>query len=92
MAELKKILIVIDMQNDFITGALGTPEARAIVPTVVAKIAGFDGPVLFTQDTHGPDYLDTQEGRKLPVPHCIKGTPGWQLAPEIEAPTGAYAH
>lgn len=85
MAEAQKILIVIDMQNDFITGALGTPEAQAIVPAVKAKIAGFQGPVLFTQDTHGPDYLHTQEGQRLPVPHCIQGTPGWELAPEIEA-------
>lgn len=84
MEEAQKILIVVDMQNDFITGALGTPEAQAIVPAVREKIAGFDGPVLFTQDTHGPDYLNTQEGKKLPVPHCIQGTPGWQLAPEIE--------
>lgn len=80
----QKILVVIDMQNDFITGALGSPEAQAIVPAVREKIAGFDGPVLFTQDTHGQDYLDTQEGKNLPVPHCVRGTPGWELAPEIE--------
>lgn len=80
-----KILIVIDMQNDFITGPLGTKEAQAIVPRAVEKIREFNGPVIFTQDTHGPDYLDTQEGKKLPVPHCIKGTPGWELEPSIAA-------
>ena len=66
-----KLLIVIDMQNDFIDGALGTAEAAAIVPKVIAKIKGFDGTVLATQDTHYENYLTTQEGRNLPVPHCI---------------------
>ena len=80
-----KVLIVIDMQNDFITGPLGTKEAQAIVPKVAEKIQDFDGPVIFTKDTHGPDYLETQEGKKLPVPHCIKGTPGWELEPSIAA-------
>lgn len=80
-----KVLVVVDMQNDFIDGALGTKEAVAIVPKVVEKIRNFDGRVLFTRDTHGEDYLDTQEGKKLPVAHCIKGTKGWELHPEIEA-------
>ncbi|MEE1085582.1 MAG: isochorismatase family cysteine hydrolase [Schaedlerella sp.] len=80
-----KLLIVVDMQNDFIDGALGTPEAAAIVPRVVEKIKTFDGKVLATKDTHGEDYMKTQEGRKLPVPHCIKGTEGWELHPEIAA-------
>ena len=80
-----KVLVVIDMQNDFIDGALGTPEACAIVPAVVDKIRNFDGLVLATRDTHGTDYLNTQEGRNLPVEHCIKGTKGWELNPEISA-------
>ena len=78
-----KVLVVIDMQNDFIDGALGTPEACAIVPAVVDKIRNFDGLVLATRDTHGADYLSTQEGRNLPLEHCIKGTKGWELNPEI---------
>ena len=81
----KKVLVVVDMQNDFITGALGTPEAQAIVPRVVEKIQGFEGTVLFTQDTHGKDYLQTQEGKNLPVEHCLRGTWGWQLEPRVEA-------
>ena len=81
----QRVLVVIDMQNDFITGSLGTKEAQAIVEKVCRKIQGFDGEVLFTLDTHGPDYLDTQEGRLLPVAHCIKGTPGWELEPRVRA-------
>ena len=80
---MQKVLIVVDMQNDFIDGALGTGEARDIVPKVRAKIAGFDGPVIYTRDTHKADYLETQEGRKLPVPHCIQGSQGWQIRPEL---------
>ena len=68
------VLIVVDMQNDFIDGALGTAEAVAIVPNVVKKIRDFDGIVLATKDTHGEDYLSTQEGKNLPVVHCVKGT------------------
>ena len=82
---MQDILIVVDMQNDFIDGSLGTPEAVAIVPAVAEKIRGFPGTVLFTRDTHGPDYLDTQEGRNLPVVHCIKGSEGWQIRPELAA-------
>lgn len=73
------VLIVIDMQNDFIDGALGTDEAVKIVSKVEEKIRKWEGLVLFTKDTHNSDYLDTQEGKKLPVPHCIKGTKGWEL-------------
>ena len=73
---MQKILIVVDMQNDFIDGALGTPEAVAIVPKVEQKIREFPGKVIFTRDTHGERYLETQEGKHLPVPHCIKGTKG----------------
>lgn len=80
-----KILVVVDMQNDFIDGALGTKEALAIVPKVAEKIKNFDGKVFYTRDTHEASYLETQEGRKLPVPHCIRGTRGWELHPEIEA-------
>ena len=79
-----KILVVVDMQNDFIDGALGTREAVAIVPKVVEKIKSFEGRILFTRDTHEADYLGTQEGKNLPVEHCIRGTRGWELAPEIE--------
>ncbi len=79
------VLIVIDMQNDFIDGALGTPEAVAIVPKVVEKIKNFEGKILFTRDTHTSSYKYTQEGRNLPVEHCIRGTKGWEIHPDIEA-------
>ncbi len=80
-----KLLIVVDMQNDFIDGALGTKEAVAIVPYVKKKITEFDGKVIFTRDTHLENYGDTQEGKNLPVPHCIKGTHGWEIHPELDA-------
>lgn len=81
-----KVLVVIDMQNDFIDGALGSDEAEAIVDNVVRKIREFNGGmILVTMDTHGEDYLKTQEGRKLPVPHCIKGDDGWNLRSEVMA-------
>lgn len=82
---MKKLLIVVDMQKDFVDGALGTPEAQKIVDKVVEKIKGFDGDVIATLDTHTPDYMQTQEGVKLPVPHCIKGTDGWTLTPAVDA-------
>ena len=78
-------LIVVDMQNDFIDGALGTSEAVEIVPAVAEKIRTFPGRVIFTRDTHPEDYLKTQEGRNLPVTHCVAGTPGWALAPQMAA-------
>lgn len=81
---MQDILIVVDMQNDFIDGALGTAEAVAIVPHVAQKIRDFEGRVLFTRDTHEENYMETQEGRNLPVPHCIRGTDGWQIHPELE--------
>ena len=73
------------MQNDFIDGALGSPEAASIVPYVKDVIEGFDGKVLFTRDTHFENYMQTEEGINLPVPHCIKDTEGWQIRPEIDA-------
>lgn len=83
---MRKILIVIDMQRDFIDGALGTAEARAVVPAVIEKIKGYAPEDVFaTRDTHGEDYLNTQEGRYLPVKHCIRGTAGWELDAEIAA-------
>ena len=82
---MSKILIVVDMQNDFIDGALGTKEAVAIVPYVKDVIKSFVGKVYFTRDTHFENYMETQEGAKLPVPHCIKGTDGWQIRAELDA-------
>ena len=80
-----KFLVVVDMQNDFIDGSLGTPEAVAVVPRVVDRIGSFEGTVVCTLDTHGEDYPDTREGRMLPVPHCIKGTDGWHLYGRLAA-------
>ena len=83
---MKKVLIVIDMQNDFIDGSLGTKEAVAIVPNVKRKIEEYEkagNTVIFTRDTHDRNYLQTQEGKNLPVEHCIKGTAGWAISPEL---------
>ncbi len=82
---MKNILLVIDMQNDFIDGALGTKEALAIVEKVRSKIENFDGEVIFTRDTHEKNYMETLEGKKLPVAHCIRGTFGWEIRSELEA-------
>ena len=83
---MRKILVVVDMQNDFIDGALGTAEAVAIVENVKARIREYDpADVFVTMDTHAPNYLETQEGRNLPVEHCIKGTKGWQIRSDIAA-------
>ena len=76
---MKRFLVVVDMQKDFVDGALGSKEAVAIVPAVVNKIRSFDGDIFVTYDTHFKNYMDTQEGKLLPVPHCVKGTSGWQL-------------
>lgn len=89
---MKKLLVVVDMQNDFIDGSLGTKEAQAIVPNVIKKIeaykdAGAD--VVFTLDTHYDDYMSTLEGQNLPVMHCIKGTDGWKLQEDIDRFAGA---
>ena len=91
---MRKILVVVDMQNDFIDGALGTPEAVAIVENVKARIREYDkADVFVTMDTHFPEYLQTQEGRNLPVEHCIKGTEGWQIRSDIaELLTDAHVY
>lgn len=76
---MKKFLVVVDMQKDFVDGALGTAEAVDIIPNVVKKINEFDDEIFVTYDTHFDNYMETSEGNKLPVPHCIKGTDGWKL-------------
>lgn len=84
---MKNMLVVIDMQNDFIDGVLGTHEAQTIVPKVAAKIKEYKNRgdvVIFTRDTHYEDYLNTPEGKKLPVPHCIAHTEGWQIHSDLE--------
>lgn len=80
---MEHILIVVDMQNDFVDGVLGSPEAVAILPAVADKIKSHEGKVIFTRDTHGEDYMETREGKHLPVPHCIKGTRGWEIKDEV---------
>lgn len=81
---MKKILVVVDMQNDFIDGALGTKEAEQIVESVMHKIKEYNITNIYaTRDTHGEDYLSTQEGKNLPVEHCIKDTQGWEIRSEI---------
>lgn len=80
---MKKVLVVVDMQNDFIDGTLGTKEAKKIVPNVAEKIRNFDGDVYGTMDTHGEDYLDTLEGKNLPVEHCVYEEHGWSLNNDI---------
>ena len=80
---MSKYLVVVDMQNDFIDGALGTKEAVAIVPRVAEKVESFAGKVIFTRDTHFEDYMKTQEGKNLPVIHCVKDTDGWQIREEL---------
>lgn len=82
---VKKVLVVVDMQKDFIDGSLGTREAAGIIEKAAGEIARFTGNIFVTMDTHGSNYLETAEGRKLPVPHCIKGTDGWLLHEKIQA-------
>lgn len=82
---MKHFLIVVDMQKDFVDGALGSPEAQSIVPKVMDKILNFEWKIFATLDTHAANYLETAEGKKLPVPHCIKGTPGWMLDDGVAA-------
>ncbi len=85
---MRNILIVVDMQNDFVDGALGTKEAISIIQNVVDKIEHFDGDIIVTYDTHGENYLQTSEGEKLPVEHCIKGTEGFELNSDILSALG----
>ena len=80
---MKKALIVIDMQNDFISGALANPMASDIVAAIAELVLNFDGDVIATRDTHSEEYLSTPEGKKLPIPHCVKGTDGWQITDAI---------
>ena len=93
---MKHILIVVDMQTDFVDGALGTPEAVAILENVTAKIKAYahdpDGVILVTYDTHAENYMETSEGKHLPVPHCVKGTAGWELHPTVTAALEGVAY
>ena len=93
---MKRILIVVDMQTDFVDGALGTPDAVAILPAVAEKIKAYaadpDGVIFVTYDTHTADYMTTSEGKHLPVPHCIKGTEGWSLHPAVTAALDGVAY
>ena len=88
-----KVLVVIDMQKDFISGPLGTPEAQVAALRVASKVREYankeDSIILYTRDTHYNNYLDTQEGEKLPVPHCLYGTEGWEIVPEVYVDNGA---
>ena len=84
---MSNVLIVIDMQNDFVTGSLGNKDAQMIVPNVKAKIKEYadrGDRIIFTRDTHGENYLETQEGRKLPITHCIRGSEGWEIIPQLQ--------
>lgn len=90
-----KILIVVDMQNDFLTGVLGNAETEAVIPAVIKKIQHYadmpDAAIIYTRDTHFSDYMSTPEGKKLPVPHCIANTAGWQINPHVmDASIGAH--
>ena len=86
---MRKILVVVDMQNDFIDGSLGTKEAEGIVDRVVEEIGKYETKDIFaTRDTHPENYLETQEGKNLPVVHCVKGTPGWELNEKVAVALG----
>jgi nicotinamidase-related amidase len=92
---MKKLLIVVDMQNDFVNGSLGSEMAQAIVPRVRAKIEAYNERgdyIIFTRDTHGPDYLQTQEGRNLPVKHCVVGTGGWDVHGGLDEGVNVFAY
>ena len=91
---MAEILVVVDMQNDFVSGVLGTQEAFDIVPNVVGRVVDAlnrGETVLFTRDTHEPDYLSTQEGKHLPVPHCIRGTEGWEIVEQLRPASAGQA-
>ncbi|MBQ4598547.1 MAG: cysteine hydrolase [Clostridia bacterium] len=89
---MKKVLVIVDMQKDFVDGSLGTPEAVGIVDRVVEKIKAFSGAIFVTYDTHFENYAETAEGKNLPVPHCIRGTDGWQLDGKIAAALDGRAY
>ena len=89
---MKHFLVVVDMQKDFVDGSLGTAEAVSILPAAAEKIRSFDGDIFVTYDTHFEDYLESSEGKKLPVPHCIYQTPGWELAAPIGELIEAIPH
>ena len=80
---MKKLLVVVDFQNDFISGALGTSEAVEIIPNVINKITDWKGDIAFTADTHYRNYLETNEGKHLPIVHCVRDTDGWELHPKV---------
>ena len=80
-----KYLVVVDMQNDFVGGCLGSADAAAVAPYIEKAVREFEGEVIFTRDTHGGDYMETQEGARLPVPHCIKGSAGWEIVDGLKA-------
>lgn len=82
---MKKLLIVVDMQKDFVSGSLATAEAQAIVDNVVSKIENSEGDIIVTYDTHAENYMETQEGKNLPVMHCIKGSEGWELDEKVQS-------
>ena len=82
---MKKALIIIDMQKDFVDGSLSNTDAQAIVEPIVKYMGAFDGDIIATRDTHGQNYLESSEGKRLPVVHCIHATPGWEIVPEISA-------
>ena len=83
-SEMKKVLVVVDMQNDFIDGSLGTVQAQGIVSKVISKIKSYSAVCIYaTRDTHGEDYLESSEGKNLPVVHCVKGSKGWEIRPEV---------
>lgn len=81
----RDLLIVVDVQNDFVSGVLGTARAQALIPKIAQFIRDFPGEKIFTMDTHGEDYLETQEGRNLPIVHTVEGTHGWELVDEVKA-------
>ena len=81
---MKKLLVIVDMQNDFVDGALANPEAKKIIKKIKKYAESFDGDIVFTRDTHTKNYMETQEGKNLPVPHCIRGTEGWQIVDELK--------
>lgn len=89
---MKHFLVVVDMQKDFVDGALGTAEAVAIVDKVVKKIEEFEGDIFVTYDTHFENYMETSEGKNLPVPHCIKGTDGWKLNDKVQLALDTRKH